>query len=135
MRERREAARREVERLAELLVHQPIGVQVGVVEDSAPSQTFQVFESNDNVAVTLSPYRLGDHPNISAGIAMVTSTPEAVRLFKATITGQWNRGAQERSRRPRPRRRPRPHAAVERPFTSRSRSPLVPAKRGPSSRS
>ena len=30
-----------------------------------------VFEANDSVSVTLSPYRLGDHPNISAGIAMV----------------------------------------------------------------
>lgn len=89
VRERRQMARREVERLAQLLLHQPIGVQVGVVEDSAPSQTFQVFEANDSAAVTLSPYRLGDHPNIAAGIAMVTSTPEAVRLFKATITDQW----------------------------------------------
>ncbi len=91
VRERREAARREVERLAELLVHQPMGVQVGVVEDTAPAQTFQVFEEKDGAAVTLSPYRLGDHPNISAGIALVTSTPEAVRLFKATITEQWAR--------------------------------------------
>jgi hypothetical protein len=91
VRARRLAARQEVERLADLLVHQPIGVQVGVVEDAAPSQTFQVFESNDDVSVTLSPYRLGDHPNISSGIAMVTSTPEAVRLFKTTITGQWAR--------------------------------------------
>lgn len=89
LRERRQAARREVERLAELLVHQPLGVQVGIVEDTAPSQTFQVFEANDGAAVTLSPYRLGDHPNISAGIALVTSAPEAVRLFKATIADQW----------------------------------------------
>ena len=89
LRERRQAARREVERLAQFLVHQPIGVQVGIVEDTAPSQTFQVFEGNDGSAVTLSPYRLGDHPNISAGIALVTSAPEAVRLFKTTITDQW----------------------------------------------
>jgi transcriptional regulator with XRE-family HTH domain len=89
LRERRQAARREVERLAELLVHQPLGVQVGIVENTAPSQTFQVFEANDGAAVTLSPYRLGDHPNISAGIALVTSAPEAVRLFKATIADQW----------------------------------------------
>jgi transcriptional regulator with XRE-family HTH domain len=91
VRERRKAARREVERLAQLLVHQPMGVQVGVVEDTPPSQTFQVFEERDGAAVTLSPYRLGDHPNISSGIALVTSTPEAVRLFKANITEQWAR--------------------------------------------
>jgi transcriptional regulator with XRE-family HTH domain len=89
LKERRLAARREVERLAELLVHQPIGVQIGIVEDVAPSQSFQVFESGDSAAVTLSPYRLGDHPNISSGIALVTSAPEAVRLFKATVNGQW----------------------------------------------
>jgi transcriptional regulator with XRE-family HTH domain len=87
--ERRLAARREVERLAELLVHQPIGVQIGIVEDAAPSQTFQMFEASDSAAVTLSPYRLGDHPNISSGIALVTSAPEAIRLFKETVNAQW----------------------------------------------
>jgi len=91
VRERRQEARREVERLAELLVHQPIGVQVGVVDDTPPAQTFQVFEEKDGAAVTLSPYRLGDHPNVTSGIALVTSTPEAVRLFKSTISEQWAR--------------------------------------------
>jgi transcriptional regulator with XRE-family HTH domain len=91
VRERRHAAAREVERVAALLEHPPIGVQIGVIEDQAPSQTFQVFEAADSAAVTLSPYRLGDHPNITSGIAMVTATPEAVRLFKATVTEQWSR--------------------------------------------
>ncbi|NVO16615.1 MAG: helix-turn-helix transcriptional regulator [Rhodoplanes sp.] len=91
VRERRLAAAREVERVAILLEHPPIGVQIGVIEDQAPSQTFQVFEAADSAAVTLSPYRLGDHPNITSGIAMVTTTPEAVRLFKTTVTEQWSR--------------------------------------------
>jgi hypothetical protein len=89
--ERRRAARDEVERLADLVERQPIGVQVGVVEEMPPSQTFQVFERSQSASVTLSPYRLGDQPNISAGIAMVTSAPEAVRLFKETISRQWER--------------------------------------------
>ena len=42
-------------------------------------------------AVTLSPYRLGDQPNISSGIAMITSAPEAVRLFRDNIARQWDR--------------------------------------------
>jgi hypothetical protein len=49
-----------------------------------------VFEIDEAPAVTLSPYRLGDQPNISSGIAMATSAPEAVRLFKNTITGLWD---------------------------------------------
>lgn len=91
MRERRAAARREVERLVEIFRKQPIGTQVGMVENFAPEQTFQVFEKNDSTFVTLSPYRLGDHPNISAGIGIVTSAPEAVRMFKDAITDQWDR--------------------------------------------
>ena len=91
MRERRALARREVERLVEIFRKQPIGIQIGVVENFAPEQTFQVFERSDSTFVTMSPYRLGDHPNISAGIAMVTSAPEAVSMFKDIIIDQWDR--------------------------------------------
>lgn len=89
--ERRAAARSEIERLAEIVARPPLGVQVGIVEDMPPSQTFQVFEMRCGSAVTLSPYRLGDQPNISSGIALVTSAPDAVRLFKGNITQQWDR--------------------------------------------
>jgi transcriptional regulator with XRE-family HTH domain len=89
--ERRAAARAEVIRLVDILERQPIGMQVGIIGDMAPTQTFQVFEKAEGAAVTLSPFRLGDQPNISFGIAMATSAPEAVRLFKDTITAQWTR--------------------------------------------
>jgi len=91
VRTRRLWARREVERLIEVFRKQPIGTQIGIVDNFAPEQTFQVFEKSDTTFVTLSPYRLGDHPNISAGIAMVTAAPEAVRMFKTIITDQWER--------------------------------------------
>jgi transcriptional regulator with XRE-family HTH domain len=90
-RERRALARREVERLAAIFRTQPIGIQIGIVEDVTPEQTFQVVERGDVTFVMASPYRLGDHPNISAGVAMVTAAPEAVRLFKDIITTQWER--------------------------------------------
>lgn len=88
--DRRRAAREEIERFIRLMQNAPIGVQVGVVVDMPPTQTFQVFEIDEAPAVTLSPYRLGDQPNVSSGIAMATSAPEAVRLFKNTITGLWD---------------------------------------------
>jgi transcriptional regulator with XRE-family HTH domain len=93
MRARRALARREVERLVEIFRKQPIGTQIGIVENFAPEQTFQVFEKHDTTFVTMSPYRLGDHPNISAGIAMVTSAPEAVHMFREIIANQWDRAA------------------------------------------
>jgi transcriptional regulator with XRE-family HTH domain len=91
IRKRQMYAKREVERLVEFFRKQPIGVQVGVVEDFAPDQTFQVFENSDSTAVTLSPYRLGEHPNISTGIAIVTSAPEAVKMFRQIIVDEWER--------------------------------------------
>ncbi|HMJ44007.1 MAG TPA: helix-turn-helix transcriptional regulator [Pseudolabrys sp.] len=91
LRKRRALARKEVERLADIFRKQPIGTQIGIVENFAPEQTFQVFEKSDATFVSMSPYRLGDHPNISAGIAMVTSAPEAVDLFKTIIADQWER--------------------------------------------
>jgi transcriptional regulator with XRE-family HTH domain len=87
---RRRAAREEIERFIRLMQNPPATVQVGVVVDTPPTQTFQVFEIEQAPAVTLSPYRLGDQPNISSGIAMATSAPEAVRLFRNTITGMWD---------------------------------------------
>jgi transcriptional regulator with XRE-family HTH domain len=90
-RERRAAARAEVERLISLLEREPIGVQIGVIDGAPATQTFQVFENPEEPAVTLSPYRLGDQPNISSGIALVTSAPEAVRLFEETIARLWAR--------------------------------------------
>jgi transcriptional regulator with XRE-family HTH domain len=91
VKKRRALARREVERVVEIFRKQPIGTQIGVVDHFAAEQTFQVFEKTTATFVSMSPYRLGDHPNISAGIAMVTSAPEAVTMFKAMIVDQWNR--------------------------------------------
>src|SRR5690606_36042277 len=60
MRQRRLLARREIERLIDIFRTQPIGIQIGVVENFAAEQTFQVFERSDTTFVTMSPYRLGD---------------------------------------------------------------------------
>lgn len=87
--ERRAAARAEIELLCQTMERQPIGTQLGIVDGQPPSQTFQIYEQDDAPAVTLSPYRLGDQPNISSGIAIVTSAPEAVRHFKETLDAQW----------------------------------------------
>lgn len=91
LRHRQSLARREVERLVEIFRKQPIGTQIGIVDNFAPEQTFQVFERHDGTVVSMSPYRLGDHPNISAGIAMVTKAPEAVSMFRGVIQAQWER--------------------------------------------
>jgi hypothetical protein len=89
--ERRQAARREFEHIIRILQRPALGTQVGLIEELPAAQTFQIFEKADGAAVTLSPYRLGHYPNITSGIATITTAPEAVRLFKDTIIRHWDR--------------------------------------------
>ncbi|KJK26259.1 DNA-binding protein [Burkholderiaceae bacterium 16] len=89
--ERSLAARREIERVIELLDAQPIGLQIGIVDGSMPNVTFQVFERPGKAYVATSPFRFGEFPNVSTGIATVTAAPEAVRLYTAMVNDLWQR--------------------------------------------
>jgi transcriptional regulator with XRE-family HTH domain len=90
IRERRvAAARAEVEHIAELMEVDDFHAQIGLIDDAMPASTFQVFSSADRKVLAVSPFRLGELPNMHNGIAMVTSSPEAVRLYEAMIGRLW----------------------------------------------
>ncbi len=55
-----------------------------------PSQTFQIFRRNEGSLVSVSPYRLGELPNILTGVAMVTAAEEAVELHEAMFKQLWS---------------------------------------------
>jgi len=88
-RERVAAARREVLRMAELMESEPLHVQVGLVDDAMPAATFQVFGGSKRSTVAVSPFRFGELPNIRNGIASVTASPEAVRLYEDMTQRLW----------------------------------------------
>ncbi|MDB5890021.1 MAG: putative transcriptional regulator, family [Polaromonas sp.] len=83
------AARSEVARIADLMESEPMHVQIGLVDDAMPSSTFQVFQSANRTVLALSPFRLGELPNVRNGIATVTASPEAVRLYEEMISRLW----------------------------------------------
>lgn len=89
-RKRRLAAAVEVERIARLMEQEPVGVQIGLVQGVMPSQTFQIFRRSQGSLVSVSPYRLGELPNILTGVATVTAAAEAVALHEAMFTQLWN---------------------------------------------
>jgi hypothetical protein len=41
--------------------------------------------------LTISPFRLGEHPNVRVGVAMITSAPEALALHRKTFAEMWKR--------------------------------------------
>lgn len=87
--ERRIIARREVEHVLNLIEDQPMGVQIGVVEDSLPSSSFQIFRNGGEAQVAVSPFRLGAFANIRIGVATVTSAQESVQLHQDVVRSLW----------------------------------------------
>jgi len=90
-RERRALARAEAEHFIALMEDEPIGVQIGIVPDTLPHASFQIFRQPDRQILVLSPFRLGEQPNIRVGVAMITSAPEALALHEKMAKELWAR--------------------------------------------
>jgi len=88
-RERRALARAEAEHFTALMENEPIGVQIGLVLDTLPHTSFQIFRQPDRRILALSPFRLGEEPNIRVGVAMITSAPEALALHEKMARELW----------------------------------------------
>jgi transcriptional regulator with XRE-family HTH domain len=88
-RERRALARAEAEHFTALMENEPIGVQIGIVLDTLPHTSFQIFRQPDRQILALSPFRLGEEPNIRVGVAMITSAPEALALHEKMAKDLW----------------------------------------------
>jgi transcriptional regulator with XRE-family HTH domain len=88
-RDRRALARAEAEHFTALMENEPIGVQIGIVLDTLPHTSFQIFRQPDRRILALSPFRLGEAPNIRVGVAMITSAPEALALHDKMARELW----------------------------------------------
>lgn len=95
--ERITAARHEVERIAQLMEDEPMDVQIGLIDDAMPAATFQVFSGPSHAVLAVSPFRFGELPNIRNGIATVTSSPEALRMYREMIDRLWKQAYKGRS--------------------------------------
>ncbi|WP_246793520.1 helix-turn-helix domain-containing protein [Burkholderia perseverans] len=91
--ERKLAARREVARIVGMLEDDAAGVRIGIVNDNLPSETFQIFESGESVHVAASPFRLGELPNVRTGIATITTSADAVAMYRRMIDRLWTGAA------------------------------------------
>jgi transcriptional regulator with XRE-family HTH domain len=91
LKERRKLARAEAEHFTAMMADEPIGVQIGIVPDTLPHASFQIFRQPDRQILALSPFRLGEQPNIRVGVAMITSAPEALALHEKMAKELWQR--------------------------------------------
>jgi transcriptional regulator with XRE-family HTH domain len=86
---RRARARKEIEHFCSIVDAEPIGTHIGLVTETLPHTSFQIFRRGDVRTVSISPFRLGEQPNISLGIAMITATEEAVSLHEKLVDEMW----------------------------------------------
>lgn len=89
IRERQRRARAEIEHFAHLMEAEPMGIQIGLVTGTLPHSGFQIFRSGDRKTLSISPFRLGEQPNVRLGVAMITENQEAVALHEAVVDEMW----------------------------------------------
>ena len=88
---RRAEAAVELRHMLDLIRRPPIGVQIGIVRETMPSASFQIFRQPDGAQVAISPFRLGEQPNVQTGVALITSAQEAIRLHEGIAEDLWRR--------------------------------------------
>ena len=89
--QRRALAKIEVAHLEKITEEEPIGIQIGIVPDTLPHTGFQIFRQPDRQLLSLSPFRLGEQPNVRVGVAMITAAPEALALHHKSVEEMWQR--------------------------------------------
>lgn len=88
---RRALARSELAHFIDIIEQERIGIQIGVVRDTLPHTGFQIFRQPDRHVLMISPFRLGEQPNVLVGVAMVTSAPEPLALHQKAAQEMWKR--------------------------------------------
>ena len=65
--------------------------------------------------MAISPYRLGEQPNVQVGVAMITSAPEAMSLHEHIADDLWRRSLKGEEAARFLRQRIKSHEAKDRP--------------------
>jgi transcriptional regulator with XRE-family HTH domain len=87
--DRFDAARYELQNILRLVDEQPIGMQIGIVQDSMPGTSFQLLRQGANARVAISPFRLGSPANVRIGVATITAAEESVKLHQSVAENIW----------------------------------------------
>ncbi|GAB5509505.1 MAG: hypothetical protein Rhims3KO_09060 [Hyphomicrobiales bacterium] len=87
--ERRAMALREVHSIAKMLRDQPIGIQIVLANEPIPATSFQIVRQRDRSTLTISPFRLGQDPNVQVGVGQISSAPDAVHLHEQVAKRLW----------------------------------------------
>lgn len=90
-------ARKEIYHLIDLLEQKKFSPTIAITEEAIPSVTFQIFYQNENpLSLAVSPFRLGELPNVTTGIASITSSENAIKRYRFLFDKLWQNSAKDK---------------------------------------
>lgn len=94
--ERMLLARKEVYHLIELIEQNSYAPTIAITQEAIPSIAFQIFYQNDEpISLAMSPFRLGELPNVTTGIASITSSHDAIKHHRFLFDKLWQNSAKD----------------------------------------
>lgn len=87
--EARQAARHEMELLANLMESEPIGLQFGVMTKGEPNGPFALFRARDRASLAINPFPTDALPSTPSGIAMITNAEDAIAAHQHASEQVW----------------------------------------------
>lgn len=85
----RETAQREVERMAELMESEPIGLQFGLISGGDPNGPFLLLRGRERATLAINPFATDSAPGAQTGVAMITSAEDAVVAHQRVAETIW----------------------------------------------
>jgi transcriptional regulator with XRE-family HTH domain len=89
----REVARHEIERMAEIMDSEPIGLQFGLIAATEPNGPFVLLRTRDRAHLAINPFPTDTPPNAQSGVAMITSAEDAVITHQRVAEAIWRDAA------------------------------------------
>lgn len=85
----REVAAAEIERIADLMETEPMGLQFGLLTRTEPSSGFVILRGRDRATLAVNPFRADSVPATQTGVAMITGADEAVGAHQRVAEAMW----------------------------------------------
>lgn len=82
-------AREEIEQIACLMESEPLGLQLGVIPKGEANGPFTLFRTRDRAELALNPFPSDALPNSATGVAMITSTDDAIAAHQHAFEQVW----------------------------------------------
>ncbi len=85
----REVAAHEMDRLADLMASEPIGLQIGLMAGGEPNGPFMLLRARDRATLAVNPFPADADPAMQSGVAMVTGAEDAVAAHQRMAESLW----------------------------------------------